>query len=53
MKVIVTLDNDAEYDVNWQADEAAHGGYFSGQYQLGQPIGSAAVSVSAFTNFWT
>jgi hypothetical protein len=53
MKVIVTLDNDALYDANWQGDEAARGGHFSGQDQLGQPIGSAAVPVSAFTNFWT
>ena len=53
MQVIIELHNHGEYDPTWQQDKAAHGGLFSSAWQIGQPIGSSAVPVSSFGNFWT
>jgi hypothetical protein len=53
VQVVIELHNHGEYDINWQQDMAAHGGIFSSAWQLGQPIGSSAVPVSSFANFWT
>ena len=53
MQVVVEVHNHGEYDPTWQQDKAAHGGLFSSAWQIGQPIGSSAVPISSFTNFWT
>ncbi len=54
MQVIVDLQNYGGYDPNWQQWAATNNyGNFSSAIDLGQPIGSSAVPISSFVNFWT
>ena len=50
--VIVDLQNYGTYNLNWAADAAASGGNEAPNGPDASKLGSAAVPISAFANFW-
>jgi aryl-phospho-beta-D-glucosidase BglC (GH1 family) len=52
IQVIVDLHDSGTYNLNWAADAAANGGIVSVGQSDASVLGSAAVPISAFANFW-
>jgi hypothetical protein len=50
--VIVDLHDSGRYDLNWAADAAANHGIEAPNGSDASVLGSAAVPISAFANFW-
>ena len=52
IQVIVDLHNSGTYNLNWAADAAANYGIVAPNQADASKIGTAAVPISAFANFW-
>ena len=52
MQVLVDLHNYGRYNLNWAKEAAANYGIVAPDFPSASVLGSAAVPVSAFANFW-
>ena len=52
MQVLVDVHNYGRYNINWAKDAAANYGIVAPNSPNASIIGSAAVPISAFANFW-